>query len=112
MYQNRVLGLCEKQRDGITNDIIRNQLGLTDVKLQSRVINKLLADEKITIHQKGSALLYKLNLGGKSKNDEEKIVLSIIENASNKGIWTKDIQFKTYLFFMFFLLIIRWILND
>ena len=75
--------------------MFRSQLGLTDVQIQSRVINKLLADEKITIHQKGTALLYRLNKGVKSKNDEEKIVLSIIENAGNKGIWTKDIRFKS-----------------
>ena len=75
--------------------MFRSELGLTDVKLQSRLINKLLADEKITIHQKGNALLYKLNKAAKSKNDEEKIVLSIIENAGNKGIWTKDIRYKS-----------------
>lgn len=91
----RILEFCRDNADGITNEMFRSELGLTDVKLQSRLINKLLADEKITIHQKGNALLYKLNKAAKSKNDEEKIVLSIIENAGNKGIWTKDIRYKS-----------------
>lgn len=76
--------------------MFESELGLSDKKTQSTIINKLLRDEKITILQKGNGeLLYKLNKGVKSKNDEEKVVLSIIENAGNKGIWTKDIRFKS-----------------
>lgn len=75
--------------------MFKSRLGLTDVQIQSRIINRLLAEDKLSIHKKGSELLYKLNKGTKSKNDEEKIVLSIIENAGNKGIWIKDIRFKS-----------------
>ena len=80
--------------------MFRSELGLTDVKLQERLINKLLADEKIIMYKKeskkGITLLFKLNKSTESTGDNfEKVVLSIVENAGNKGIWTKDIRYKS-----------------
>lgn len=62
--------------------------------MRALVINKLLSQNKIEILTKGDQLLYRVGQSDKVKNDEERVVYSIIENAGNKGIWTKDIRFK------------------
>lgn len=50
----------------------------------------------------GGTLLYKLKDPSriqkvKGADNEEKIVYSIIEEAGNKGIWIRDIRFKSNL---------------
>ena len=35
--------------------------------------------------------------GTKGENKEERVVLGLIEEAGNKGIWTKDIRIKSSL---------------
>eukprot|EP00116_Pleurobrachia_bachei_P009088 sb/3469350/ len=68
------------------------------------LINKLLTAGKIDLKTQGSILIYQLKAGGpttsastKGMGQEEKIVFKIIEEAGNKGIWVKDIRFKSNL---------------
>ena len=46
-------------------------------------------------------LVYRLNDQQASKqkgiNNEDRVVLNIIEEAGNKGIWSKEIQYKSQL---------------
>lgn len=89
-----MLGLCQENESGVTNKTLDLVFSGVRPEFRALVINKLLGQSKIEILTKGDKLLYKLCQTDKVKNEEEKIVYSIIENAGNKGIWTKDIRYK------------------
>lgn len=69
---------------------------------KAKIINNLLSQGYIDLFKQGGSLLYRLKDPSKSKtakgaDNEEKIVYSIIEDAGNKGIWMRDIRFKSNL---------------
>ena len=69
-------------------------------KQKADIINKLLSRGYIVLFKQGGSLLYRIkDTGGSAKgaDNEEKIVYSIIEAAGNKGIWIRDIRFKSNL---------------
>lgn len=56
----------------------------------------------IALFDQGGKLVYKLKDQGRIKtvitgDNEEKIVFGIIEEAGNKGIWIRDIRFRSNL---------------
>ena len=72
--------------------------------VKAEIINKLLARGSLELfqHSQSQTLLYKLKDPSKEKlakgsDNEEKIVYTIIEGAGNKGIWVRDIRFKSNL---------------
>ncbi|XP_076235170.1 RNA polymerase III subunit F isoform X2 [Calliopsis andreniformis] len=69
---------------------------------RAQIINKLLSQGQLDLFKQGGSLLYRLKDPSKAKiakgaDNEEKIVYSIIEEAGNKGIWIRDIRFKSNL---------------
>ena len=69
---------------------------------KAQAINKLLAQGFFALFKQGETLLYRLKDPSKAKtakgaDNEEKIVYTIIEEAGNKGIWIRDIRFKSNL---------------
>jgi DNA-directed RNA polymerase III subunit RPC6 len=86
--------LCQENEGGVTNRVLDQVFTGVRPEMRALVINKLLSNNKIEILTKGDQLLYRVGQSDKGKNDEERVVYSIIENAGNKGIWTKDIRFK------------------
>lgn len=69
---------------------------------RAQIINKLLTRGYFDLYKHGGSLLYRLKDPSKTKvakgaDNEEKIVYSIIEEAGNKGIWIRDIRFKSNL---------------
>ncbi|RZF33845.1 hypothetical protein LSTR_LSTR008968 [Laodelphax striatellus] len=67
------------------------------------ILNKLIAKGFIDIFNSGGNLVYKIkdtSQGAeklKGADNEEKVVFKIIEEAGNKGIWIRDIRFKSNL---------------
>ncbi|RMX47070.1 hypothetical protein pdam_00016985 [Pocillopora damicornis] len=98
----RVVQLCKENPKGITDQIISQ--GMPNIPPQQRVtaINRLLSMGRIELLKSGTQLLYRYKDAQSTTKTkgfelEEKVVYQIIEEAQNKGIWIRDIRFKSNL---------------
>ncbi|CAG2117973.1 unnamed protein product, partial [Medioppia subpectinata] len=62
--------------------------------VRADAVNQLLAQNKIEICKQGNQLLFRIKDNNTTKG---MIVYSIVEKASNKGIWIRDIRFQSNL---------------
>lgn len=98
-----ILALCLEHPEGIGDKFLQVSMPREDPKVRAAAINKLLIQGKIDILRSGDGtLLYKgkaepSRAAGIKGDQEEKIVFKIIEEASNKGTWIKDIRIKSNL---------------
>jgi len=100
--QEKIIQLCGEYPKGINDAVIQNEIPDLDVKQRATAINNLLLSGKIDIFKQGANLLYKLKDkslvdGLKNADNQEKVVYQIIAAAGNKGIWVRDIRFKSNL---------------
>ncbi|XP_067136463.1 DNA-directed RNA polymerase III subunit RPC6 [Centruroides vittatus] len=100
--ESRIIQLCKDNASGITDKLIRTEMPHADTSQVVTAINRLLSQEKIEILKKGKQLLYKLKdpeaaIKVKGADTEEKLIYQIIEEAGNKGIWIRDIRYKSNL---------------
>jgi len=100
--QEKIIQLCGEFPKGINDAVIQNEIPDLSVKQRATAINNLLATGKIDIFKQGANLLYKLKDkslvdGLKNADNQEKVVYQIIAAAGNKGIWVRDIRFKSNL---------------
>ncbi|XP_063426527.1 DNA-directed RNA polymerase III subunit RPC6-like [Mytilus trossulus] len=101
-FENRIIELCQEQPDGITDAIIMKDLPLCTPQQRVTCINKLLSTGKIDLLRSGNKLIYKLKDAdsasqAKGGDHQEKVVYQIIKEANNKGIWIRDIRYKSNL---------------
>lgn len=101
--EQRVLALASTAGSkGISDPDLRKELsGLSPEEIVG-IINKLITQGYLDIFESGGTLLYKLKDSSKAEklkgaDNEEKVVYGIIEEAGNKGIWIRDIRFKSNL---------------
>ncbi|XP_054153478.1 DNA-directed RNA polymerase III subunit RPC6-like [Oppia nitens] len=97
---NNIIELCMDNEKGITEKTL--QIAMTGVNplVRADAVNQLLGQNKIEICKQGIQLLYRIKdktSANKGSDEEEKIVFAIIEKASNKGIWIRDIRFQSNL---------------
>jgi len=90
--------------NNVTNFIIKNHFGETKYKLLVPFINELLVTSRLTIERGNDSteLIYRLNseeMAAKFKglDQSHRLVLQIIENSGNRGIWTKEIRMASSL---------------
>ncbi|ESO85370.1 hypothetical protein LOTGIDRAFT_183760 [Lottia gigantea] len=101
--ETRILNLCHEKPGGINEDIIKQDMPQFDVKQRVTAINRLLSTGKLEIFKSGTKLIYKLKDGQSSNSqmkgadNQEKLVYQIIKEAENKGIWIRDIRYKSNL---------------
>jgi len=101
--ESRIIQLCAQNPKGITNQQMQNGLPPnTEVEQKASAINRLLSMGKIHLLQSGDGLVYRLKDPEAAKNvkgadTEEKLIYQIIGASGNKGIWTRDIRFKSNL---------------
>jgi len=101
--ENRIIELCEELPKGITDQVIQNVMPTFDAQQRVMAINRLLSTGRISLLKSGNQLIYRLNnpdsSGSKIKgaDHQEKLVYQIIEDAGNKGIWIRDIRYKSNL---------------
>jgi len=100
--QRKIIQLCVEYPKGINDAVIQNELPDLDVKGRASAINGLLVAGKIDIFKQGTGLLYRLKDkaaadGLKNADNQEKVIYQIIASAGNKGIWSRDIRFKSNL---------------
>uniref|UniRef100_UPI0035902986 DNA-directed RNA polymerase III subunit RPC6 n=1 Tax=Myxine glutinosa TaxID=7769 RepID=UPI0035902986 len=100
--ERRLLSLCEQLPHGITDQVIQNDMPHLDPQQRASAINRLLSQGKLDLLRNNSGLLYRLkDTQATSKvrgaDNQEKLVYQIIEDAGNKGMWSRDIRFKSNL---------------
>jgi len=98
--ETRIVQLCQQFPKGVLDKVLENDMpGVNRVP----AINRLLNQGKINVlRSKNKELLYILNdkaanIKLKGGEVEERVVFKIIEEAGNKGIWLKDIRYKSNL---------------
>ncbi|KAJ8963180.1 hypothetical protein NQ318_018645, partial [Aromia moschata] len=85
--EQRLLELAKSKPEGISNADIKEHISdipLTEITV---IINKCLKNGTFDLFKTKDNLFY----------NEEKVVYKIIEEAGNKGIWIRDIRFKSNL---------------
>lgn len=98
--EERVVQLCKENPKGITDQIISQDMPNIPPQQRVTAINRLLSMGRIELLKSGTQLLYRYKdaqatTKTKGFELEEKLVYQIIEEAQNKGIWIRDIRFKS-----------------
>ncbi|XP_075938786.1 DNA-directed RNA polymerase III subunit RPC6 isoform X2 [Anarhichas minor] len=100
--ENRIKELCQQFPHGITDQVIQNDMPHLEPQQRAMAINKLLSLGQLDLLRNSSGLLYRMkdtqsNSKMKGSDNQEKLVYQVIEDAGNKGIWSRDIRFKSNL---------------
>ncbi|KAG7486196.1 DNA-directed RNA polymerase III subunit RPC6 [Solea senegalensis] len=93
--ENRIKELCQQFPHGITDQVIQNDLPHLEPQQRAMALNKLLSLGQLDLLRNSSGLLYRMKdtqTSGKMKgsDNQEKLVYQVIEDAGNKGIWSRD----------------------
>ncbi|XP_057698352.1 DNA-directed RNA polymerase III subunit RPC6 isoform X1 [Corythoichthys intestinalis] len=99
--ENRIKALCQQFPQGITDEVIQNDMPHLEAQQRAAALNKLLSGV-LDLLKNSNGLLYRLKdtqtaSKMKGSDNQEKLVYQIIEDAANKGIWSRDIRFKSNL---------------
>ncbi|XP_010632456.1 DNA-directed RNA polymerase III subunit RPC6 isoform X2 [Fukomys damarensis] len=100
--ENRIIELCHQFPHGITDQVIQNEMPQIEAQQRAVAINRLLSMGQLDLLRSNTGLLYRIkdsqNAGKmKGSDNQEKLVYQIIEDAGNKGIWSRDIRYKSNL---------------
>ncbi|XP_027622146.1 DNA-directed RNA polymerase III subunit RPC6 isoform X3 [Tupaia chinensis] len=107
--ENRIIELCHQFPHGITDQVIQNEMPHIEAQQRAVAINRLLSMGQLDLLRSNTGLLYRIkdsqNAGSvsvilskmKGSDNQEKLVYQIIEDAGNKGIWSRDIRYKSNL---------------
>ncbi|XP_041351175.1 DNA-directed RNA polymerase III subunit RPC6-like [Gigantopelta aegis] len=100
--ETRIMGLCQQNPDGVSDETIQSEMPQCDVKQRVMAINRLLSTGRIDLLRSGNKLVYRLKDPDAAKevkgaDHQEKVVYQIIKEATNKGIWIRDIRYKSNL---------------
>ncbi|XP_035727969.1 probable DNA-directed RNA polymerase III subunit RPC6 isoform X1 [Vespa mandarinia] len=100
--EQKIIALAQARPKGISDKDLVSEIPNIQPAQRAQIINKLLSQGYFDLFKHGGSLLYRLKDPSKTKiakgaDNEEKIVYSIIEEAGNKGIWIRDIRFKSNL---------------
>ncbi|RZC38598.1 DNA-directed RNA polymerase III subunit RPC6 [Asbolus verrucosus] len=100
--EERLLELAKNKPEGISNEQIKQCMPNLLLEELAIIINKCLKNGSLELFKTKDKLLYKYKDSSKKNivrgsDNEEKIVYKIIEEAGNKGIWIRDIRFKSNL---------------
>ncbi|XP_066598183.1 DNA-directed RNA polymerase III subunit RPC6 isoform X2 [Prorops nasuta] len=100
--EQKIINLAQAHPKGISDKDLTAEFPDIQPVQRAQYINKLLSQGYFDLFKQGGSLLYRLKDPSKAKvakgaDNEEKIVYSIIEEAGNKGIWIRDIRFKSNL---------------
>ncbi|XP_012542500.1 probable DNA-directed RNA polymerase III subunit RPC6 [Monomorium pharaonis] len=96
--EQKIISLARERPKGISDKDLAAEI--PDSIKRAQIINKLLSQGYFDLFKQGSLLYYRFKDPtklAKCADNEEKRVYEIIEEAGNKGIWMRDIRFKTNL---------------
>lgn len=96
----RIIALAHARPKGISDKDLASAMPDLEAAQRAQVINKLLSQGYLEVLKQAGSLFYRLKDPSKlvkGADNEEKIVYRIIEEAKNKGIWSRDIRIKSNL---------------
>lgn len=99
-FFSRIIALAQSRPKGIADKDLADEMPDLQPIQRAQIVNKLLSQGYFELFKQGGSLFYRLKdpqKVAKGADNEEKIVYKIIEEAGNKGIWTRDIRFKSNL---------------
>ncbi|ENN70441.1 probable DNA-directed RNA polymerase III subunit RPC6 [Dendroctonus ponderosae] len=96
----RIIELAKSRPDGIPNKELQESVPGVPLSELTQTINALLKSGTFELFGNKGELFYKFKdptkkSANKGSDNEEKVVYKIIEEAGNKGIWIRDIRFKS-----------------
>lgn len=100
---NTIIRLCRQFPAGLTQDVIQKELESVPMAHIADSINRLLSQRRISpLKDANNQIVYReVNTETakqfKGLTAEDRLVFQVIEQASNKGIWTRDIKSQTSL---------------
>ncbi|KAJ7396605.1 DNA-directed RNA polymerase III subunit RPC6 [Pitangus sulphuratus] len=100
--ESRIIELCHQFPYGITDQVIQNDMPHMEAQQRAVAINRLLSMGQLDLLRSNAGLLYRIKDSQntskmKGSDNQEKLVYQIIEDAGNKGIWSRDIRYKSNL---------------
>lgn len=101
--EERILTLCAANPKGISDDVIIHDQPTVSAQQRMKALQRLLSQGKVDLLKQGSTLVYRLKATSSTTSKtkgfemEERLVYQIIEDSGNKGIWNRDIRFKSNL---------------
>ncbi|RMB93649.1 hypothetical protein DUI87_29876 [Hirundo rustica rustica] len=100
--ESRIIELCHQFPHGITDQVIQNDMPHMEAQQRAVAINRLLSMGQLDLLRSSAGLLYRIKDSQnaskmKGSDNQEKLVYQIIEDAGNKGIWSRDIRYKSNL---------------
>ncbi|KAJ7409744.1 hypothetical protein WISP_112509 [Willisornis vidua] len=100
--ESRIIELCHQFPHGITDQVIQNDMPHMEAQQRAMAINRLLSMGQLDLLRSNAGLLYRIKDSQnaskmKGSDNQEKLVYQIIEDAGNKGIWSRDIRYKSNL---------------
>lgn len=93
-----IVELCRESEKGITEKMLQIAMSGVSPLVRANAVNQLLAQQTIEICTQGTQILFRIKEqtnAQKGSNEEERVVFEIIEKASNKGIWVRDLRFQS-----------------
>lgn len=103
-YEQRIVALIQAAgTKGINDADIKKEMPELSTEQRVTIVNKLIAQGLLDLFNVSGGLVYKLKDPSKSSDklkgadNEERVVYGIIEEAGNKGIWMRDIRYKSNL---------------
>lgn len=100
IVKGRIIELLTENEKGLNGKSLELATSNVNVNMRARVINELLAEDKIELFkQDNGQLIYRIRGQDRKllETDEERVVFSIIEDSANRGIWIKEIRNKSKL---------------
>ncbi|KAG7253605.1 hypothetical protein CRUP_028970, partial [Coryphaenoides rupestris] len=93
----RIKELCQQFPQGITDQVIQNDMPHLEPQQRAMVLNKLLSLGQLELLRNSSGLLYRMKDAQtaskmKGSDNQEKLVYQIIEDAGNKDLSMEDIE--------------------
>eukprot|EP01135_Chromosphaera_perkinsii_P005506 Nk52_evm55s352 gene=Nk52_evmTU55s352 len=101
--EEKVLNICKMDPQGITDDFLKQTLSPGEVDMRVQAINGLLNGDKIDLMQNPNGqIMYRAKDDKELNKFEgmspvERLVYQIVQEAGNKGIWTRDLRHKSNL---------------
>ncbi|XP_032670670.1 DNA-directed RNA polymerase III subunit RPC6 isoform X2 [Odontomachus brunneus] len=102
IIEQKIISLAKAKPKGISDKDLATEIPDLQPLQRAQIINKLLSQGRFDLFKQGGSLSYRLKDASKTKvvkgaDNEEKIVYAIIAEAGNKGIWMRDIRYKSNL---------------
>lgn len=96
-FESKIVEIMSKHPNGLSHKILQDSIPSMSAPQLVERLNKLLAQHKVQLLQKGNQLVYKLKDSSSASkyqgsDIEEKVIFEAIERAGNNGVPNRDLK--------------------